>query len=310
MIQVDLDYRISDISNRYSFVSDLSNWNNAVFPKRRKEWIKRTGKLTSDDLLFLEKFSAIHRTSDPLLFLIFFDPQYPDPWQMIAKKIGTQKEEELKDILDYFDVRFQKIWRTEKPKLEKLRRRFIRRDISATATVKNIVRLCGIKGKSTQRIACFLGMSALSVPDCNGWTSDNNIVLECSGWPVKRTKEIYQEIIPHELFHILLRNNNRLLKKLRELAAENEPSLAKINFEGYSSRMAFEEIILSSFIPEGYLIHKRIEPLDKKPKDFQMVRQKFAYLLRDEAKKYVTAGKSIDRAYLERVMREIKGANQ
>ena len=152
-------------------------------------------------------------------------------------------------------------------------------------------------------------MSASSVPDCNGWTSGNSIVLECSGWPVKRTQEIYQEITPHELFHILLRNNGRLLKNLRELAAENELALAKINLEGYSSRMAFEEIILSSFIPEGYLIHKKIEPPQKKPKDFQAIRQQFAYLLQDEAKKYVAARKSIDEAYLEKAMSEIKFVN-
>ena len=307
---LQIDYIISDISNRYAFVSDLSNWNNAVFPMRRKEWIKRTGKLKSGDLLVLEKFSAIHKTSDPLLFLVFFDPRYPDPWKIVTKKIGSQKAEELNDTLDHFNARFQEVWKTEKPKLERLRKRFIQKDIAATPTVQNITSLCGIKGKSAQRITCLLGMSASSVPDCNGWTSGNNIILECSGWPAKRMKEIHQEVIPHELFHILLRSNSRLLKNLRELAAENEPSLAKINFEGYPSRMAFEEIILSSFIPEGYLIHRKIEILGKKPKDFQMVRRQFAYLLRDEAKKYVIAGKPIDRAYLERAMEEIKGANQ
>lgn len=307
---IRIDYLISETSNRYSFVSDLSNWNNTVFPARRKEWIKRTGKLTRDDLLALKKFSTLHKTSDPLLFLLFFDSRYSNPWKMVSKKIGYQKEKELKNILDYFDARFQKLWKVEKPKLETFRIKFMRSNISTGTTIKNIARLCGIKGKRMQRIACFLGMGASSVPDANGWTSDNTIVLECSGWPVKRTKEIHQEIIPHELFHILLRNNNRLLKKLRELAAENEPSLAKINFEGYSSRMAFEEIILSSFIPEGYLIHKKIKPLGRKPKDFQMVRRQFAYLFRDEAKKYVTAEKSIDETYLERAMKEIKGANR
>jgi hypothetical protein len=308
-IMLQIDYVISDSSNRYAFVSDLSNWNNAVFPARRKEWIKRTGKLTPTDAFMLERFGAIHKASDPLFFLTFSDSRYPDPWRMVGKKIGPQKTRELKNILDYFATRFQRIWETEKPKLERLRKIFIQKDIAATSTVKSIACLCGIKEKKPQRITCLLGMSAASVPDCNGWTSGNNIVLECSGWPAKRMKEIYQEIIPHELFHILLRNNGRLLKNLRELAAENESLLAKINFEGYSSRMAFEEITLSSFIPEGYLIHKKINPARRKLKDFQAVRKRFAYLLRDEAKKYVTTGKPIDKAYLGKAMSEIKGAN-
>jgi hypothetical protein len=303
---IQIDYAISDSSNQYAFVSDLSNWNNAVFPTRRKEWIKRTGRLTAADISMLEKFGVIHKASDPLLFLIFFDPHYPDPWRMVGKKIGPQKTKELKNILDYFSARFQKIANEEKSKLERLLKKLVQKNIATTSTVKNITRLCGIKENGTKKITCLLGMSASSVPDCNGWTSGNTIVLECSGWPAKRTKEIYQEIIPHELFHILLRNNGRLLKKLRELAAENESSLAEINLEGYSSRMAFEEIILSSFIPEGYLIHKKIEPPRKKPKDFQAIRQQFAYLLRDEAKKYVVAQKPIDKVYMEKVMGEIK----
>jgi hypothetical protein len=309
-IMLQIDYVISESSNRYAFVSDLSDWNGAVFPTRRKEWIKRTGKLTAADTSMLEKFGAIHKASDPLLFLIFSDSQYPDPWRIVGKKIGLQKTQELKNILDYFDARFQKIWETEKPKLERLRKNFIQKDIAATSTVKSITCLCGIKEKKSQRITCLFGMSAASVPDCNGWTSGKSIMLECSGWPAKRIKEIYREIIPHELFHILLRNNGRLLKNLRELAAENETSLAKINFEGYSSRMTFEEVILSSFIPEGYLIHKKLEAPCKKPKDFQAVRQQFAYLLRSEAKKYVVMGKFIDKVYLEKVMSEIKGTNQ
>ena len=306
---LQIGYEISDISNRYAFVSDLSNWNGAVFQPRRKEWIRRTGKLISADILMLKKFGEIHKASDPLLFLIFFDPRYPDPWRMVGKKIGPRKTKELKNILDYFHPRFQKIWKIERPKLERSRKKFTSKNVATTSTVKKVMRLCGIKEKNTHRISCLLGMSASSVPDCNGWTSGDVIVLECSGWPAKRTKEIYQEIVPHELFHILLLNNNRLLKDLRELAAENESSLAKINFEGYSFRMAFEEIILSSFIPEGYLIHKRISPPRRKPKDFQAVRQQFAYLLQDEAKKYVVAQKPIDKDYLENAMGEIKRAD-
>jgi hypothetical protein len=262
------------------------------------------------DTFMLKKFGAIHKTADPLLFLVFFDPRYSDPWQKVSEKIGPQKTKELKKALDHFDARFQKIWKIERSKLERLRKRFIQKNIAATSTVKKVIHLCGIKEKNAQRISCLFGMSASSIPDCNGWTSGNVIVLECSGWPAKRTKEIYKEIIPHELFHILLRNNSRLLKNLRELAAENESSLAKINLEGYSFRMAFEEIILSNFIPEGYLIHKKINPPRGKPKDFQAVRRQFAYLLRDEAKKYVVAQKPIDKAYLENAMGEIKGANQ
>jgi len=86
--------------------------------------------------------------------------------------------------------------------------------------------------------------------------------------------------------------------------------LTKINFEGYSSRMAFAESDNSSFIPEGYLTHKKLEPPRRKPKDFQAIRQQFAFLLQGEAKKYVTERKPIDKAYLEKAMSEIKGANR
>ena len=107
---LQIGYAISEISNRYAFVSDLSNWNGAVFPSRRKEWIRRTGKLMAADTFMLKKFGAIHKTADPLLFLVFFDPRYSDPWQKVSEKIGPQKTKELKKALDHFDARFLKIW--------------------------------------------------------------------------------------------------------------------------------------------------------------------------------------------------------
>jgi hypothetical protein len=300
-----LSYILSESSNLYSFVSDLSNWNSSVFPLRRKEWIRRTGKLTRKDSEMLKRFGAIHAASDPLLFLLFFDPHHADPLRALDKKIGKKKTSEIREILEYFHVRFYKLWPTEKAKLERMRKMLMREKIGEKSTVKSIMRLCGVKKIKDEQIFCYLNMSASSVPDCNGWTSDNVIVLECSGWPMRQFREIHREIIPHELFHILLRDNKRLLQNVRRIAAANESPLSKINFEHWSSRMVFEEIVISSFIPEGYLIHARPNRPKGKPRDFQSVRKRFAYLLRAQAMQYVTSQKAIDPHYLNGVMDQI-----
>jgi hypothetical protein len=72
--------------------------------------------------------------------------------------------------------------------------------------------------------------------------------------------------------------------------------------------MVLEELIVSSFVPEGYLIHKRPDQPKKDPQDFQSVREQFAHLLRAQAKQYVLSKKEIDTKYLENIIREIKRA--
>jgi hypothetical protein len=74
--------------------------------------------------------------------------------------------------------------------------------------------------------------------------------------------------------------------------------------------MVFEELIISSFVPEGYLIHKQQNRPKKNPRDFQSVREQFAYLLRAQAKQYVLSKKEIDIEYLENAIREIKRAGR
>jgi hypothetical protein len=309
-MNIDITYETSELSNLYAFVSDLSNWNLSVFPARRKEWIQRTGRLTRKDSGILKKFSDIHKTSNPLLFLLFFDPTYANPLKILNRKIGKEKAVEIKNILDYFNPRFQKIWKVEKVKLEHIQKKLEREDIGKKSIVKDIAILCGLKKGAENKITCYLGISASTIPDCNGWTSNNIFVLECSGWPIKRLKEICQEMLPHELFHILLRNNKRLLRSIQEIAAINEQLLSDINFEHWKPRMVFEELIISSFVPEGYLIHKQQNRPKKNPRDFQSVREQFAYLLRAQAKQYVLSKKEIDIEYLENAIREIKRAGR
>lgn len=309
-MNINITYEISELSNLYAFVSDLSNWNLATFPARQKEWIQRTGRLTRKDIEMLKTFSDIHKSSNPLLFLLFFDSIYTDPLKILNRKIGKEKAAEIKNILDYFGPRFQKIWKAEKEKLEHTQKKFIHKDIGKKSIIKNIGRLCGLKNEIKSQITCYLGMSASTVSDCNGWTSNNVVVLECSGWPTKRLKEIYQEILPHELFHILLRNNKKILRGIQEIAATNEQLLSDINFEHWKPRMVLEELIISSFVPEGYLVHKRLNRPKKNPRDFQSVREQFAYLLSAQAKQYVLFKKEIDTKYLESAICKIKKAGQ
>lgn len=302
-MKINIEYKISELSNLYSFVGDLSQWSPSIFPLRKKEWIERTGALTKSDYQILNEFKKIH-IENQLLFLNFFDPKCQIPWNCIENKTGKNKSAKLKNILEYFQPRFNKIWPEEKTKLQMLKTGLEKKFNSRSKAPRKIISLCNFK-EDEINITSYLILSASSHPDCNCWTSENVITLECSGWPRKRFNEISDEIIPHELFHILLRKNKPLISKIRTATNENTSLLSKINLEKWKASMVLEELIISSFIPEGYLTRKT----PKKPsgiKDFQSIREEFAYLLHDKAKEYVRFQKKIDQNYIDSVIDKLK----
>ena len=59
--------KINKLANHYLFVSELSQWNELIcHPQRKKEWIKKTGRLSTKEKVALENFSKILKEAKKL----------------------------------------------------------------------------------------------------------------------------------------------------------------------------------------------------------------------------------------------------
>ena len=94
-------------------------------------------------------------------------------------------------------------------------------------------------------------------------------------------------VLAHEFFHLMLRENKNLFLKITKIAQKNEKLFTKLSKE-IPSRIFLEELLISSFIPEGYLSEKyfntKVVSRISKPKDLLSWRKFIAFKLYQIAK--------------------------
>ena len=107
----------------------------------------------------------------------------------------------------------------------------------------------------------------------------------------------------------MLRKNKSLFLKTARIAKENEKMLTKLS-EGTPSRIFLEELLISSFIPEGYLGEKyfktKVITYTSTPKKLLRWRKFIACNLYQTAKEYINNAQQIDKKYLEDLIAVIK----
>jgi hypothetical protein len=119
-------------------------------------------------------------------------------------------------------------------------------------------------------------------------------------------------ILMHEFFHLALRWNKKLMAQLNEVSEKNARMLTKLSKGQIPNRIFLEELLISSFIPEGYLskkfLHLKVSSSPKQTKINNLLdlRRLVAYKMHDAAKKYSDHIKQIDIAYLELLIEAIK----
>ena len=155
-------------------------------------------------------------------------------------------------------------------------------------------------------------LSSGSKEDCQGWSFKEKIALECSGWPIKKTNYLINNIFLHECFHILFKKNKKLFSVFKLIINKNRQLLNGIEFAEWTPEIIFEEILISSFSPEGYLSEKNLrinsrkiaqKELTKKNSDnFTKLRNFCALHLYDLAKEYCDKNKALDKFYFEKAV--------
>jgi len=116
-------------------------------------------------------------------------------------------------------------------------------------------------------------------------------------------------VLAHEFFHLMLRKNKNLFLKITKITQKNEKLFTKLSKE-IPSRIFLEELLISSFIPEGYLSEKyfntKVVSRISKPKDLLSWRKFIAFKLYQIAKKYTDNIRQIDENYLKDLILIIK----
>lgn len=128
---------------------------------------------------------------------------------------------------------------------------------------------------------------------------------------LKVTDSLFQiGILAHEYFHLILKQNKKLVLQINQTVEENSSLFKKISGEGISDKMFFEELLISSFIPEGYLSEKylnfKVATDISNPEDLLDWRRLVAFKMCQTAKEYTNDGRQIDKEYLERLIEVIK----
>ncbi len=303
--------------NLYSFISNLSQWNDLVcIPERKKEWIKRTGKLNKKDVDALNRFSRLFQESELNIENIFLydNPQYI--WRILSKKIGCEKTKELRDIFALFKERFNVIWSKDINKIKRIEQEFSKQKNLLNKNLNIIKNLCGIpQNRLSTEIRVRLILSSNIKEESQGFAYKNIIILECSGWPMKKINYLINNILLHESFHILFKQNKKLFKRFQGLVNKNRQILDKHFLKTWGAEIVFEEALVSSFIPEGYLTEKisgqntineaKSKLRSKKITGLERLRYQSAIDNYDIAKEYVEGWKVLDTRLLNHVISKL-----
>jgi hypothetical protein len=316
-----MNVKISKELNLLVFVGELSGIRaNAWNKERRREWTKKSGgRLSADEQNRLSAFAGIFsKVSYDYTEAHFFAFRGDRTWQKLGKHIGVRNAATIKDVLAFFLPRFDRIWPQKKMGLLAIDRYLKSNTRQLDAALGNVTALCGTTTR-TDHIPMNLVIGSGAKGDMSGWCSrmgsEIELILECSKLPGGSRAEFLKMIAVHELFHCALAKSDKLKKLLDRLAEKHARKLSALShLTGASPRNVLEELVISSFVPEGYLgkLHfkTKLGPIKKPPAtgpNFVSVRRYAGYAMRSISKEYVLHKKQIDGLYVESLLERLGG---
>ena len=141
------------------------------------------------------------------------------------------------------------------------------------------------------------------------WTPKESFMVVEIPYGLKPSGSLFPlGIVTHEFFHLMLRQNHPLFLELSESSKKNEKLLTRLA-KGMPNRLFLEEMLISSFVPEGYLSEKycnlKVENGNYKSKGLLYWRKFVAFKLKNIAIEYINGSKPIDEKYIQSVINAI-----
>lgn len=252
--------------------------------------------------------------SDENLNLSFYGKNENKIWRQIEETIGKEHAKKIKKSIVLLDQVFTPHWRKASKHLFLWKQYFQNNQSLLQRVVFELKKLSGIKHFTISKIPIYL----ISDPVNNGkeisawfsWTPKESFIVIEIPFDLKVPDNFFPlAILAHEFFHLMLRKNKNLFLKITKIVKENEKLLTKLA-EGMPNRIFLEELLISSFIPEGYLGEKyfnmKVASYTSKPKDLLEWRRFVAFKLYRKTKKYIDNNRQIDENYLKDLMEIIK----
>ena len=250
---------------------------------------------------------------DSKIGISFYGNDEKDIWKQIEKSTGRQNAKRIKKDLTALKLAFSLHWAKSSQQLLLWKNYFQNNQRLFRQVIIEIKKLSGAKKFSVSKIPIYLiSNPSNKYKEIEAWFSwtpkESFIVVEIPS-DIKVPNNFFPlSVLVHEFFHLMLRKNKNLFSKIDEIAKQNEKLFTKLS-EGMPSRLFLEELLISSFIPEGYLseefFHTKIVSVTK-PK-YLLARRKFvAYKLYQIAKQYTDNQKPINEKYLKDLVDIIK----
>lgn len=246
--------------------------------------------------------------------LLFYGGNENQIWKQIEKTIRKKNANRIKKDIQAFRPVFFPHWRQASKHLTLWKQYFQCHQKLFERFIIDAKNLSGIKHFDYSKIPIYL----ISDPKNNdkkidawfSWTPKESFIVVEIPLSYQPPKNVFPVgILVHEFFHLMLRKNKKLFFKLKKIAKENDEVITTLS-KGMPNRLFIEELLVSSFVPEGYLSEKylnnEIAVQKTKPQNLLMWRKFIAYPLYQTAKKYVSNARQIDKDYFQLLIDVIK----
>jgi hypothetical protein len=268
-------------------------------------------KTNGHDLI---KFDLQKYLADENFNLFYYGKTENKILEQIEKSIGRQNAKRFQKAVASLEPVFTLHWRKASKHLFLWKRYFQDNQSLFQQIISDIEKLSGVEKFNIYKIPIyFISDPGDKYKEINAWFSwtpkESFIVVEIP-LGLKAPNNFFPlSVLAHEFFHSILRKNKSLFSKISKITEENKKILTKLS-ESMPSRIFLEELLISSFIPEGYLSEKyfntKVVPNTSKPKDLLMWRKFVASKLYQTAKKYINSAQRIDEKYLRDLIDIIK----
>lgn len=266
------------------------------------------------DIQFLARSNLQNHLANGALNLSYFEKNEKKIWKQIEKLIGQPNIKLFRKAVICHKSIFTPYWHKASEHLTLWKRYFQNNQSLLQQIIVDIQKLCNVKSFKTDQIPIFLISNPMSnnkeIDAWFSWTPKQIFIVIEIPFNLKVSNSLFPlSILIHEFFHLILRKNKNLLLKISKFAEKNKKLLTKLS-EDVSNRIFLEELLISSFIPEGYLsekyFHTKVISYTLKPKDLLSWRKFVAFKLYPMAKTYIYNDRQIDEKYLKNLIKIIK----
>ncbi len=247
--------------------------------------------------------------------ITFYGKSERDIWKRIAESVGESEIKHLRKSIASLKNESSQHWLETSRHLLVWKHYFQNNRILLQRAIREIEKLCGISYFSTAHIPIYLiSDSTTKYKEINAWYSwtsnDIFIVIEIP-FTLKKPGGLFPlSVLTHECFHLALKRNRTLARTLEMVAAQNSALFKASLKEDMPPRMFLEELLLSSFVPEGFLSEQyfniAIKRFSRKPKDLLDWRRCVAFKIKEVAEQYIHNSQQIDKRYLNCIVDIIK----